>query len=93
MDQGSIRGKHVRAKENPEIFLLVGKKYGMYHLLGGSGHHVVGNVRASEVRINYSYFPYIASRLPDTVAADPARTLTLNGGDGETDCAFARLSL
>jgi len=26
------------------------------------------------------------------VAANPARTLTLNGGDEEPDCAFARLS-
>jgi hypothetical protein len=55
--------KHLSVKENRELFLLVGKKYDQYHLLGGSSHHVVGNVRPADATIGYSYFPYLAGAL------------------------------
>jgi uncharacterized protein (DUF1330 family) len=77
--------KHLTVQENPDLFLLVGEKYGMYHLLGGSSHHVVGNIRPTNVTIGYSYFPYLADALTKTFSAEynPAAALFEPPTEGE----------
>lgn len=55
-----MRVKHVSVRENTNLFLLVGKKDGVYHCLGGSTHHVTGNHRGEDVNVGLSYFPYMA---------------------------------
>src|SRR5262249_35902227 len=61
----TIQVKHLSVKENRDLFLLVGKKYDMYHLLAGSSHHVLGNVRPDNANVGYSYFPYLATALDE----------------------------
>jgi hypothetical protein len=60
--------KHLTVKENRNLFLLVGKKHDAYHLLGGSTHHIIGNVKAAEVSVNYSYFPQLVEELSDALS-------------------------
>ncbi|UIJ91910.1 SAVMC3_10250 family protein (plasmid) [Sinorhizobium meliloti] len=55
--------KHLAVRAVPNLFLLVGKRNGMLHCLGGSTHHVVGNRRGKEADSSYSYFPYMAEAL------------------------------
>ncbi|TBY65765.1 hypothetical protein E0H39_07135 [Rhizobium leguminosarum bv. viciae] len=55
--------KHLTVKEDPNLFLLVGLKDGIYHCLGGSAHHVIGNRRGADADINYSYFPYMVGAI------------------------------
>lgn len=62
--------KHVLLNANPHLYLLVGKKYNMYHLLGGSSYHVIGNRRPQSVDIGYSYLPFLAEALTEVFAPD-----------------------
>lgn len=61
----TLQVKLLSVDENPDLFMLVGKKYGACHLLAGSAHHVIGNVRSEKAKIGYSYFPYLAKALDE----------------------------
>jgi len=55
--------KYLRVKENPNLFIMVGKKNEKYHLLGGSSHHVIGNEKPKDAHLGYSFFPYLVEEL------------------------------
>jgi hypothetical protein len=81
---------HVQVEENPALFLLVGKRQGRYHLLGGSSRHVVGNVCPTTVQVAYSYFPYLADAMNGIFSDDLSASIRVLPQREEERLGFKR---
>ena len=46
--------KHISMVQDPNVFMLIGKRDGRYHCLGGSAHNMIGNRRPIEMNAGHS---------------------------------------
>lgn len=68
--RNELEVKHLKLPQNPNVFIMVGKKYDKYYLLGGSTHHVVGNSQPEGVTMGYSYLPYLVEHLEKSLSEE-----------------------
>ncbi len=66
--------RHILLEENPNVFMIIGRRDNIIVLLAGSAAHVVGTAAPETVNIGASYLPFLAKALEKSLSRMDAMT-------------------